>query len=217
MTWLVELRAGLSCGFCGMSTPLEFDYITRNPEAPLSLFVESIWYARGTISHRCEKIAPTGSSVGVFVLGDAILQTPDNGRGETIRADRGFLIGPHDRPVPNELSGETYTLGIVTTPVRCEAVFGIPPTSLRGAMVHLERAWPLATGFRPGLERVSSPDAMLTYLEWSLATTVDTNVARFQRCRPAVAIPEETPLVQSQTLLPILGFRTRILIESSHA
>lgn len=188
-----------------MSTPFEFEYIIRNPESPLGLFVESIWYARGTIPHRREKIAPTGSSVGVFVLGDPILQTPDNGRGETILADRGFLVGPHDRPVVSEPTGETYAIGIVTTPVGCEAVFGVPPISLRGSVVHLERVWPLATEIRSGLDGCSSPDAMLTYLEQCLAMTVDTSLPRLQRCRAAVSMLEEAPTLSISEVASRLG------------
>ena len=76
-------------------TPGAFDFRSRRPERPLGRLVASIWYARGQITYTRERIAPTGSSVAVFVLGDPILQTPNDGNGSTLRADRGFLIGPH--------------------------------------------------------------------------------------------------------------------------
>jgi hypothetical protein len=50
---------------------VEFAYEERRPPA-LARFVESIWYARGRIDYRRERIAPTGSTVAVVVLGDPI-------------------------------------------------------------------------------------------------------------------------------------------------
>ena len=79
--------------------PVPFDFATRVPGPPLDRFVETLWYARGTVPYTREKIAPTGSTVAVLVLGDAIRQTPANGEGPTLTTDRGFLIGPHDGPL----------------------------------------------------------------------------------------------------------------------
>jgi hypothetical protein len=87
--------------------PFEFQYLTREPPAPLRRTVESIWYARGTVPYVRERIVPSGSMVAVVVLGDLIIETPDDGRGPALRAERGSLIGPHDRPVLNEPTGET--------------------------------------------------------------------------------------------------------------
>jgi hypothetical protein len=116
-------------------TPFLFD--RRVPAAPLDRFVESLWYARGSIGYARERIAPTGSTVAVLVLGDPILQTPDDGAGTTLRADVGFVAGPHDRPVVNEPTGETNAIGIVTTPVGCGPILGHAPRELRGRVVDL--------------------------------------------------------------------------------
>lgn len=96
-----------------------------------------MWYARGRIGYRRERIAPTGSTVGGVVLGDPIRQND-------FEAVTGFLIGPHDRPIVNEPLGETFCLGVVTTPVGCHATFGVDPGPLRGRVVD----WPEAAVLR---------------------------------------------------------------------
>lgn len=122
------------------SPPFAFDFRMRPVGQPLSRFVESIWYARGTVPYAREKIAPTGSTVAVIVLGDPILQVPSNGQGVPFQAERGFLVGPHDQPAVNEPLGETFAIGVVGTPVGCAAVFGVLPSRLRGQTVDLETA-----------------------------------------------------------------------------
>lgn len=169
------------------------------------MFVESLWYARGTIPYTREKIAPTGSTVGVFVLGDPILQTGDDGAGVTIRADRGFLIGPHDRPVINEPTGETYAVGIVTTAVGCEAVFGVPPAALRGEVFHLESVWPDSVHIRSGLIDSSSADAMLGCVESRLSGTLPPITRRVHRCAAAVAALVEDPTRRISDIASDLG------------
>lgn len=176
-----------------MGDPFEFEYITLTPEGPLAVFVESLWYARGTIPYSREKIAPTGSSVGVFVLGDPILQTSNDGAGPTLRAERGFIIGPHDRPVINEPTGETYAIGIVTTPVGCEAVFGIPPSRVRGTVVGLDAVWSEAAAIRAGLMMSASPREMLAFVEHHIVATGLPAPRGSRRCEIAVGMLEEDP------------------------
>ncbi|EDM78412.1 transcriptional regulator, AraC family protein [Plesiocystis pacifica SIR-1] len=177
-----------------MST-FEFDFVPRGVKPPGDQLVESIWYARGTIPYRRERIAPTGSTVAVFVLGDAILQTPRDGQGPTLRAEQGFLIGPHDGPVINEPTGETFAVGIVCTPVGCEAVFGLRPASLRGRVVDLMEAWPPAAELRRRLLASKGSDAMLAALEGALAALAerDHEVKGIERCAAAVAMLEADP------------------------
>jgi AraC-like DNA-binding protein len=179
-----------------VAIPFEFDYRVREPSGALRQLVESIWYARGTIPYARERIAPTGSAVAVIVLGDPIVETSDDGRGTPLRAERGFLIGPHDRPVVNEPTGETFALGVVTTSVGCEAVFGVPPATIRGRVVDLEAAWAAAAGLRAQLleERDADPDAMVervaAVLERSDWIELDPTTAR---CDRAVAMLEADP------------------------
>src|SRR5688500_623305 len=119
---------------------VEFTFVSRRPEPPRGRFVESVWYARGRIDYPSERIAPTGSTVAVVVLGSPILETPANGAGEPFLATTGFLIGPHDRPVVNAPTAETFCVGIVSTPIGCRALFGVAPAPMRGRVVDLEAA-----------------------------------------------------------------------------
>ncbi len=148
-----------------MALPFPFTFVSRQPGAPLRRCVERIWYARGTVPYARERIAPTGSAVAVVVLGDPIVQIADNGAGEELVAERGFLVGPHDRPTINAPTGETHAVGIVTTAVGCEAVFGIRPAILRGRTVDLKGAWPSASTLRAALLATSGPEAALDAVE----------------------------------------------------
>ncbi len=170
-----------------------FAFHKREPGPPLSRLVQSFWTARGQISYRRERIAPTGSTVAIFVLGPPILQTPDNGCGDAFEVDRGALIGPHDRPLVNEPTGETDAVGIVATPVGCEALFGVRPSRIRGRVIDLEAAWPAATALRAGLLAGAHPDQMLRLLEETFADKRAPEGRAFRRCERAVAILEAEP------------------------
>ena len=174
-------------------TPFEFDFVTRTPEQPLARFVAMLWYARGTVPYTREKIAPTGSSVAVLVLGDPIRHTPNNGDGVTLHARRGFLTGPHDRPVINEPTGETFAVGIVGTPVGCQAIFGVRPSRLRGQVVDLESAWPAASKLRSELLQCKHSREMLDVVEGHLRENHDPSIPGLDRCEQAVAMLEDEP------------------------
>lgn len=167
-----------------------FTFEARAPGGELGRFVETIWYARGTISYRREKIAPTGSTVAVLIMGDAIVNTANNGKAAPLRSSTGFLIGPHDGPVINEPTGETYAMGIVTTPVGCEAIFGMRPATLRGRVVELLSAWPAASALRESLIANGDRLAMLDQLEAALEAR---EVRGTRRVANAVAAIEEDP------------------------
>lgn len=102
---------------CPLSAPSPSTFRPRHPGGSLGRFVEVSGFARGTVPYACERIAPTGSSVSVVVLGAPIRQPPGDGRGEPLEARRGWLAGPHDRPVVNEALGETHAVGGVCTPI----------------------------------------------------------------------------------------------------
>lgn len=176
----------------GSDQPFEFS--SRRPGGDLGRLVSTLWFARGTVPYEREKIAPTGSTVAVFVLGDPILETPDNGRGPALLATRGFLTGPHDGPVVNEPTGETFAVGIVGTPVGCEAVFGLAPSPLRGRVVDLIDAWAPAGSLRSELLSLSSSDDMLDAVEHSLRVSCSIPDGGFERCEAAVALLEDDPM-----------------------
>ena len=176
-----------------MSTTFNFDFATRDPDEHLSTLVESFWYARGKVPYRRERIAPTGSTVAVIVLGDPIVVTPNDGEGTPLRTDRGFLLGPHDRPVVNAPTGETYAVGVVTTPVGCESVFGIRPSRIRGAATVLGREWPAAESLRAALLECRGPEQMLDLLAQAVTDGMRERPPGLDRCVQAVAMLEEAP------------------------
>ncbi len=177
--------------------PFEFDFRTVEPPGELRRAVASVWYARGTVPYTRERIAPTGSTVAIFVLGDPILQIADDGRGRRHRAERGSLIGPHDGPIVNEPLGETHAVGIVTTPVGCAAALGVEPIAIRGSVVDLESWWPAATPTRDRLVALDDPDAKL-----SLAVEALTEVARPLTDRE-VTVERSVALVEADPTRPI--------------
>jgi AraC-like DNA-binding protein len=172
-----------------------FDFRMRTPPGELGRAVASTWYARGTVPYRRERVAPTGSTVAVIVLGEAILETAGGPRAVPLRADEGFLIGPHDRPVTNEPTGETFAVGIVTTPVGARAALGVDPAGIAGRVVDLATAWPAATALRAGLlARATDPEAMLDAVEAALRATLALDVPGLDRCERAVAMLAADPV-----------------------
>lgn len=170
-----------------------FQFLTRAPSGALSRFVASVWYAKGTITYRRERIAPTGSTVAIVVLGDPIRQIPEDGDGPASTTGEGLVAGPHDRPVVNEPLGETHAIGIVTTPTGCEAVFGQRPATIRGRVRELEEFWPRARALRDVLLRSESADRALAVTEEFLLDTLGTPPAGIERCEAAVAALETDP------------------------
>lgn len=177
----------------GVTNDSSFQFVSRTPSDVLSRFVASFWYARGTIAYRRERIAPTGSTVAMVVLGDPISQIPNDGDGPALTAAAGFVSGPHDRPVINEPLGETHGVGIVTTPTGCEAVFGQRPATIRGQVVPLEGFWPAARGLRELLLRSESAEQALAATEEALLAELAAPPAGIERCEAAVAALEDDP------------------------
>jgi len=169
-----------------------FEYVSREPGGETGRFVESIWFARGQITGVRERIAPTGSTVAAVVLGDPIRQTPD-GAAEAVVADTGFLIGPHDRPIVNEPLGQTYCVGLVTTPVGCRPALGLAPAALRGHVVDLLTVWPRAVAVRRALLNCQTPDEALDLLSATLNRPEPFDVKAFERCEAAVAMVSVDP------------------------
>ncbi len=174
--------------------------MTRRPPA-LARWVESIWYARGRIDYARERIAPTGSTVAVVVLGDPIRLVA--GDGPAFVAGDGFLLGPHDRPVVNEPLGETHCVGVVATPVGSGALFGVAPASVRGRVVDLPSAWPAAAELRRTLLRGQGGEEALDSYQGVLAPGEPSAAVR--RCEAAVAGLESDPMRSIAGLAAELG------------
>jgi len=185
-------------------TGFPFDFRMRTLDGPLGRAVASVWYARGTIPYRREKVAPTGSTVAVIVLGDPIIETAGGPSAVPLRADSGFLIGPHDRPVTNEPTGETFAVGIVTTPVGCRAALGLDPASVAGRVVDLAEVWAPGAGLRERLLEIARgtpgagygtehPEALLDLLLAALDEGLDLDIGGLDRCERAVKLLGEDP------------------------
>lgn len=183
----------------------EFEFELRRPDGPVAPFVESVWFARGQMAHGRERIAPTGSSIAVFVLGSPIVQVPRNGAGTSFVADTGWLAGPHDGPVINAPTAETFAVGIVTTPVGCRAAFGVDPAPIRGRVVDLPTVWPPARRLRAGLLAAADPLSALDLVEQTLLSGLDASVPGWQRCAEAVALLETNPRRRIAELADELG------------
>ncbi len=181
-----------------------FEYVTRKVGGEAGRFVELIWFARGRITGVSERIAPTGSTVAAVVLGDPIRLTPSGG-GSSITAERGFIIGPHDRPVLNQPLGATYCVGIVTSPVGCRPSFGIAPAPLRGRVLDLTEVWPRAVSLRLALASCGSPAEALDVVEATMHTSQPFDRVAFQRCQAAVEALSADPARPVADIAAMLG------------
>ncbi|CAN5530714.1 hypothetical protein BH20CHL7_BH20CHL7_07100 [soil metagenome] len=187
------------------TTTFAFDYRAREPGPPLRRAVASIWYARGTVPYRRERIAPTGSTVAVFVLGDPIVESQTWPRATSVRATEGFLIGPHDRPVINEPTGETVAVGIITTAVGCRSVFGLEPLGIAGQVVDLVERWPTARAIRGSLLRLTDPEAMLDLVADYLTAALDLTDPGLDRCERAIALLGDDPTLPIASVARTVG------------
>lgn len=91
--------------------PADFDFRVRLPEPPLSLAVESVWHARGTSPHGRERILPSPAAVLLVVLGPPLRMAPPATDGDPVEIAGAWVTGPHERPVLNEPTGETWVVG----------------------------------------------------------------------------------------------------------
>jgi methylphosphotriester-DNA--protein-cysteine methyltransferase len=181
-----------------------FEYVSRAAGGETGRFVESIWFARGRMAGARERIAPTGSTVAAVVLGDPIRQTPA-GAGTPLVTATGFLIGPHDRPIVNEPQGETYCVGIVTTPVGCRPALGLAPATLRGRIADLLATWPRAATLRDALTTCRTPAEALDLVEETLRTPEPFDHNAFARCADAVRQLAEDPARPVAEIAATLG------------
>jgi AraC-like DNA-binding protein len=173
---------------------MDFEFERRRAAPQLAPYVESVWWARGVMPYRRERIAPTGSTVAVLVLGSPILQVPRNGTGEPFLATHGWLAGPHDGPVVNVPTAETWAVGVVSAPVGCRALFGVDPAPLRGRVVDLGRAWSAAGPLWEALCDLADPVPALALVEAALRAGLRPDAPGVHRCAAAVAALEADPV-----------------------
>ncbi|HSK22752.1 MAG TPA: helix-turn-helix domain-containing protein [Egicoccus sp.] len=176
-----------------MPAPLDFDVRVRTPTGPLARAVEGVWHVRGTVPYARERIAPTGSTVAVIILGDPIRQIADDGAGRSLASTTGLLIGPHDRPIVNEPLGETHVVVVVTTPVGAGPALGVTPAAHRRSVDPLLPAWRPARRLRDRLLSDTDPEQRLDLVVDHLDANLDLAVPGLERCERAVALLEAQP------------------------
>ncbi len=170
-----------------------FEFDVREPSGELGKLVESIWFARGTIPYAQELIAPTGSVVAIFILGDPIEQTPLHHKAGRIESAEGLMIGPHDGPIINRPLGETHAVGIVSSPVGCANLFGFSPLEIRGRIVNLSGVWPAASDVRNSLSELGAGGEKTALVEDFLRRRGGAPIPGLARCRAAIAHMESDP------------------------
>ncbi len=184
---------------------MEFEFEVGRPGPPLAPYVESVWWARGLIPYRRERIAPTGSTVAVLVLGSPIVQVPRNGNGEPFVATDGWLAGPHTGPVVNAPTAETWAVGVVSAPVGCRALFGVDPAPLCGRVVDLAGTWPAAGPLREALRGVADPATGLALVEAALRAGLRPDAPGVHRCAAAVRALEADPVRPIAEVAALVG------------
>ncbi|MEM9034870.1 MAG: AraC family transcriptional regulator [Actinomycetota bacterium] len=181
----------------------DFDFRMRHPEGDLGTAIESIWFARGTVPYASEQISPTGSTVVVLVLGDAIRYSI--AEGPVVETAEGFVAGPHDRPATNEPTGETHAVGIVTTATGCARLLGRGPRPLRGRVLPLGQAWSRGERLRAEAIACADPDDVLRVLLTELTGIVPVASERAARCAGWVARLEAEPTLPIAELAQAAG------------
>ncbi|NOJ61583.1 AraC family transcriptional regulator [Arthrobacter sp. 260] len=185
--------------------PFESHY--RPPAGELGRFVETFWAAHGQLKATRELIAPTGSTVAAIILGPPIIQGHPGGQPSPMR--RGFLIGPHEGPIINQPTGQTFAVGFVTTPVGCEALLGVRPAAVRARAVELDAVWPPASALRKVLVQAVAAGAPLSELvdvvEAALAKNVQCSIPGFERCEAAIRLLQEDPMIPVPVVASRLG------------
>lgn len=171
--------------------PVPFEFEQRPAPAPLKRWLSSVWFARGQIDYEREQIAPTGATVVVINLGDPILHATVGPRATALRAEDGWVSGPHDRPSSNAPAGRTHCYGVVSTALGSQSLFGLDPRTLFGRVVPLE-VWKRGPALRRTL-RPLEPDAGLPLLLESLAAGLCTPPPRIERVEQAHRELEQNP------------------------
>ncbi|MBL1421892.1 MAG: AraC family transcriptional regulator [Alphaproteobacteria bacterium] len=197
-----------------MTADFQFDFYSLKPSETLKLYVESIWFAKGTVPYKQEKIAPTGSVVAIFILGDAIEQTPLLHLESPVQSSTGLLIGPHNAPITNRPLGETHAVGIVATAIGAERLFGIPPASLRGKIVKLLDFWQPAKDLRKQLLSLNNGQEKTRLIEQFLCQNIGKKVVGEQLCSDVVSILEANPKTPIADIAQKMGVENSSLVRT---
>ena len=102
----------------------DFVFLQSRPKAPLSCHVESLWYARGTVPYRRERLLPNGRVVLLINLGDPLRQ--EGAETGNFLGREAWISGLQSRYTINEPLGETHVAGVTFRPTGATAFFAPP-------------------------------------------------------------------------------------------
>jgi AraC-like DNA-binding protein len=147
--------------------PGDFDFRQMRTTPPLDALVPAIWYARGVAPHRRERILPSPGAVLLVVLGAPLRMTAPGEEATPRELEGEWLTGPHDRPIINEPTGETFVVGASFDTAGIHAFVETPVDRLTNAIVPLRSAAhrPEPEGvLSDRLRHLADPDAMMAEL-----------------------------------------------------
>jgi AraC-like DNA-binding protein len=141
-------------------------YLEQSPAPPLSEFVRSLWYARGTdVAHTRERILPTGRVQVILNLArDFLLDCPE---GEAdCRMPPALVVGARSTYEIVDTSDMADLIGIVFAPGGFGLFAGDAVDLFSNRSVDLEAVWGgCARGLRDRMRELRSPELRLRCLE----------------------------------------------------
>lgn len=183
--------------------PADFDFQLRPPGPALEGYVQRTWHAQGWSPHRRERILPSARAVILVVLGPPLEMTePREGAGPEERSGV-WISGPHERPIINEPTAETWVVGMVLEPAGLGAVVSGSAARFANRLVRLEDA---DTSLGPGVALVEALsgiaevsarlDRAEEWLTGGLQPSPDHD--RWRAAIDALMAPEPTPVAEAQ-------------------
>lgn len=141
------------------------------PPAPLSAYVDLIWYYTGfSRGHAKERLLPTGTTELVINLHEDEVRTydPDN-LDRCIRHPGSVVVGVHTRYFVLDTEEQTNVIGVHFKPGGAFPFLPPPAHELRDEHVDLEAIWGLEARFlRERLLAAATPEGKFAVLEQAL-------------------------------------------------
>jgi AraC-like DNA-binding protein len=189
-------------------------YVTHKPAAPLSSFVDYLWWLSDKPAHARERIVPTGTQELVINLHENAFDIRGAGDEAHARQLSGAMVsGAYGRYFVIDTRAHASILGAHFLPGAAWPVLGIPPGELAGTHAELELLWgATARELRDQLGAAESLSQRFRILETALLT----RLARPVRQHPGVRIAVQRLMGQSGGVGEVaaeLGLSRRRLIQ----
>lgn len=146
-------------------------FLNLRPPAPLSAFVESLWYsARGALPHTRERSLPTGCAhIVIPLLQDHLIRYDNVNDLRACRLRGPVVQGPSDRFGVRGTEGPSAVIGVQFKPGGAAAFFGGALPHLRNRTELLQDLWGgAAHELQEQLRVASSPQRALLHLQGHL-------------------------------------------------